>query len=157
MGTPSVSLVERAAEETGLTADLLETADLGKLCWRWNKPRRELSKPQEQTGHVVKLKPEEREAALTWLREPNLIGRLRGGVPSGGHHRRGDEYARCVSGGRVAQARSAAGGGDPEHERSGQDDAHGRGAVILPGRRASQILGHDRPEPLLPGRDEPEK
>jgi len=68
--------VERAAEETGLTADLLKR-DLGKLLLAVDQTQAELSKPQEQTGHVVTLTPEEREAALTWLREPNLIGRLR--------------------------------------------------------------------------------
>jgi DNA primase len=68
--------VERAAEETGLTADLLKR-DLGKLLLAVEQAQAELSKPQEPTGHVVTLTPEEREAALTWLREPNLIGRLR--------------------------------------------------------------------------------
>jgi DNA primase catalytic core len=68
--------VERAAEETGLTADLLKR-DLGRLLLAVEQAQAELSKPQEQTGHVVTLTPEEREAALTWLREPNLIGRLR--------------------------------------------------------------------------------
>jgi DNA primase len=68
--------MERAAEETGLTADLLKR-DLGKLLLAVEQTQAELSKPQEQTGHVVTLTPEEREAALTWLREPNLIGRLR--------------------------------------------------------------------------------
>jgi DNA primase catalytic core len=68
--------VERAAEETGLTADLLKR-DLGKLLLAVEQAQTELLKPQEQTGHVVTLTPEEREAALTWLREPNLIGRLR--------------------------------------------------------------------------------
>ena len=68
--------VERAAEETGLTADLLKR-DLGRLLLAVEQAQAELSKPQEPTGHVVTLTPEEREAALTWLREPNLIGRLR--------------------------------------------------------------------------------
>ena len=68
--------VERAAEETGLTADLLKR-DLGRLLLAVEQTQAELSKPQEQTGHVVTLTPEEREAALTWLREPNLIDRLR--------------------------------------------------------------------------------
>src|SRR5208283_2712707 len=68
--------VERAAEETGLTADLLKR-DLGRLLLAVEQTQAELLKPQEQTGHVVTLTPEEREAALTWLREPNLIGRLR--------------------------------------------------------------------------------
>ena len=68
--------VERAAEETGLTADLLKR-DLGRLLLAVEQAQAELLKPQAPTGHVVTLTPEEREAALTWLREPNLIGRLR--------------------------------------------------------------------------------
>jgi DNA primase len=68
--------VERAAEETGLTADLLKR-DLGRLLLAVEQAQAELSKPQAPTGHVVTLTPEEREAALQWLREPNLIGRLR--------------------------------------------------------------------------------
>ncbi len=68
--------IERAAEETGLTADLLKR-DLGKLLLAVEQAQAELSKPQEQAGHVVTLTPEERDAALKWLREPNLIGRLR--------------------------------------------------------------------------------
>jgi DNA primase catalytic core len=68
--------VERAAEETGLTADLLKR-DLGRLLLAVEQAQTELAKPQAPTGHVVTLTPEEREAALTWLREPNLIGRLR--------------------------------------------------------------------------------
>jgi len=68
--------VERAAEETGLTADLLKR-DLGRLLLAVEQTQAELLKPQAPTGHVVTLTPEEREAALTWLREPNLIGRLR--------------------------------------------------------------------------------
>jgi hypothetical protein len=68
--------VERAAEETGLTNDLLKR-DLGKLLLAVEQAQMELAKPQEQAGHVVTLSPEERDAALKWLREPNLIGRLR--------------------------------------------------------------------------------
>jgi DNA primase len=68
--------IERAAEETGLTPDLLKR-DLGKLLLAVEQAQAELAKPQEQAGHVVTLTPEERDAALKWLREPNLIGRLR--------------------------------------------------------------------------------
>ncbi len=68
--------IERAGEETGLTADLLKR-DLGKLLLAVEQAQAELLKPQEQTGHVVTLTPEERDEALQWLREPNLIGRLR--------------------------------------------------------------------------------
>ncbi|HEY3854180.1 MAG TPA: DNA primase [Verrucomicrobiae bacterium] len=68
--------VERAAEETGLTADLLKR-DVGRLLLAVEQAQVELSKPQEQTGQVVTLSPEEREEALRWLTEPNLIERLR--------------------------------------------------------------------------------
>jgi DNA primase len=68
--------IERAAEETGLTTDLLKR-DLGRLLLAVEQAQMELAKPQEQTAHVVTLSPEERDAALKWLREPNLIGRLR--------------------------------------------------------------------------------
>jgi hypothetical protein len=68
--------VERAAEETGLTADLLKR-DLGRLLLAVEQAQVELMKPQGPTSRAVILTPEEREAALQWLREPNLIGRLR--------------------------------------------------------------------------------
>jgi DNA primase catalytic core len=67
--------IERAAEETGLTADLLKR-DLGRLLLAVEQAQLDLLKPQEQT-HIVTLTAEERETALAWLKEPNLIGRLR--------------------------------------------------------------------------------
>ena len=68
--------IERAAEETGLTADLLKR-DLGRLLLAVEQAQVELLKPQEQAGHVVTLSPEEREEALAWLKAPNLVNRLR--------------------------------------------------------------------------------
>lgn len=68
--------IERAAEETGLTTDLLKR-DVARLLLAVEQAQAELAKPQEQAAHVVTLTPEERDAALAWLREPNLIGRLR--------------------------------------------------------------------------------
>jgi DNA primase catalytic core len=68
--------IERAAEETGLTTDLLKR-DLGKLLLAVEQAQIELAKPVENVAAAVTLSPEEREAALKWLREPNLIGRLR--------------------------------------------------------------------------------
>ncbi len=68
--------IERAAEETGLTVDLLKR-DVGRLLLAVEQAQAELAKPQERAGHVVTLSPEEREAALQWLRAPDLIGRLR--------------------------------------------------------------------------------
>ena len=68
--------VERAAEETGLAPDLLKR-DLGKLLLAVEQAQITMVKTQESTMPLVALSSEEREAALQWLREPNLIGRLR--------------------------------------------------------------------------------
>jgi DNA primase catalytic core len=68
--------IERAAEETGLTNDLLKR-DVARLLLAVEQAQMELAKPAENIAAAVTLSPEEREAALTWLREPNLIGRLR--------------------------------------------------------------------------------
>ena len=68
--------VERAAEETGLTADLLKR-DLGKLLLAVEQAQAELAKPQDALAPAVTLTPEEREEALTWLQAPNLVERLR--------------------------------------------------------------------------------
>jgi len=67
--------IERAAEETGLTAELLKR-DLGRLLLAVEQAQLDLHKPQEPT-HLVTLSPEEREAALAWLKAPGLIERLR--------------------------------------------------------------------------------
>lgn len=68
--------IERAAEETGLTADLLKR-DVARLLLAVEQAQAELAKPTENVAAAVTLTPEEREAALAWLREPNLIARLR--------------------------------------------------------------------------------
>ena len=68
--------IERASEETGLTADLLKR-DLGKLLLAVEQAQAELVKPVENAAPAVTLTSEEREAALAWLREPDLIQRLR--------------------------------------------------------------------------------
>jgi DNA primase catalytic core len=68
--------IERAAEETGLANDLLKR-DVARLLLAVEQAQAELAKPAENVTAAVTLSPEEREAALKWLREPNLIGRLR--------------------------------------------------------------------------------
>jgi DNA primase catalytic core len=68
--------IERAAEETGLTTDLLKR-DVARLLLAVEQAQAELAKPAENVAAQVTLTPEEREAALAWLREPNLIARLR--------------------------------------------------------------------------------
>jgi DNA primase catalytic core len=92
--------IERAAEETGLTADLLKR-DLGRLLLAVEQAQVELLKPQEQATRLVTLSPEERQEATTWLKEPNLIERLRGAFHQAGII--GEEintlvaYLACVS------------------------------------------------------------
>jgi len=68
--------IERAAEETGLTTDLLKR-DVARLLLAVEQAQAELAKPAENVAAAVTLSPEERDAALKWLREPNLIARLR--------------------------------------------------------------------------------
>jgi len=68
--------IERAAEETGLTADLLKR-DLGRLLLAVEQAQLLLLKPSETTATVVTLTVEEREEALQWLRAPHLIARLK--------------------------------------------------------------------------------
>jgi hypothetical protein len=68
--------IERAAEETGLANDLLKR-DVARLLLAVEQAQTELAKPTENAAAAVTLTPEEREAALKWLRAPNLIGRLR--------------------------------------------------------------------------------
>ena len=69
--------VERAAEETGLTADLLKR-DMGKVLLAVEQFQAErLATGPAVEKPVVVLSPEEREAALAWLKAPNLVGRLR--------------------------------------------------------------------------------
>lgn len=69
--------LERAAEETGLTADLLKR-DMGKLLLAVEQAQIDcLAAGPPKEKPLVVLSPEEREEALTWLREPKLIERLR--------------------------------------------------------------------------------
>ncbi len=68
--------IERAAEETSLLPDLLKR-DVGRLLLAVEQAQAELAKPTENIAAAVTLSPEERDEALTWLREPNLIARLR--------------------------------------------------------------------------------
>jgi len=68
--------IERAAEETGLTTDLLKR-DMGRLLLAVEQAQAELARPTENVAAAVTLTPEECDAALAWLREPNLIARLR--------------------------------------------------------------------------------
>jgi len=68
--------IERAAEETGLTPDLLKR-DLGKLLLAVEQAQIQLARPQEKVACALTLTPEEREEAWAWLKAPNLIQRLR--------------------------------------------------------------------------------
>ena len=68
--------VERAAEETGVSADLLKR-DVGKLLLSLEQAQAELARPAETASSVVRLTEAERAEALAWLTAPDLVGRLR--------------------------------------------------------------------------------
>ncbi len=68
--------IERAAEETGLTPELLKR-DLGRVLLAVETAQAQMMKPAEAVAAAVELSPEERAEALAWLREANLIERLR--------------------------------------------------------------------------------
>jgi DNA primase len=68
--------VERAAEETGVSADLLKR-DVGRLAPRSRAGPGELARPAEVASPVVRLTEAERAEALAWLTAPDLVGRLR--------------------------------------------------------------------------------
>ena len=74
----------------------------------------------------------------------------------GRNRRRANQPAGRLPRRRLAQARQAAGRHHPEHQRRRKIHPHGSRAVVLPRRRPGQILRHDRPEPLLPRRVQPE-
>jgi len=78
--------IERAAEETGLTPDLLKR-DLGRLLLAVEQEQAELrhagrgGAPEQGPEPMA---PEEREEALQWLRAPDLVGRLRAAFRAAG-------------------------------------------------------------------------
>jgi DNA primase len=68
--------VERAAEETGLHADMLKR-DMGRLLMAVEQAQFELARTAEPAPQLVSMTEEERAEALAWLTTPDLIGRLR--------------------------------------------------------------------------------
>jgi DNA primase len=67
--------VERAAEETGLHADLLRR-DLARLLFAVEAAQAELAKPATTTTPTINLTAQERAAALDLLRAPDLLQRI---------------------------------------------------------------------------------
>src|ERR1019366_8422999 len=68
--------IERAAEETGLHADLLKR-DVGRLLLAVETEQAELARPAEEIVPAVTLSDAEGQEALTWLQAPDLVVRLR--------------------------------------------------------------------------------
>jgi DNA primase len=68
--------VERSAEETGVSADVLKR-DVGRLLLALEQAQVELARPAETASPVVRLTEAERAEALAWLTAPDLVGRLR--------------------------------------------------------------------------------
>ncbi len=75
--------IERAAEETGLHADLLKR-DMGRLLLAVEQAQLELARPGEEVVPAVVLSEAERTEALRWLQAPDLVGRLRGAFRAAG-------------------------------------------------------------------------
>jgi hypothetical protein len=67
--------VERAAEETGLHADLLKR-DIARLLFAAEQAQAELARPAGQIARAVVLSEAEREEALALLRDPKLLDRI---------------------------------------------------------------------------------
>jgi DNA primase len=67
--------VERAAEETGLHADLLRR-DVARLLLAVEQAQMELARPAETLAPVVSMSAAERAEALDLLRSPDLLGRI---------------------------------------------------------------------------------
>jgi hypothetical protein len=68
--------VERAAEETGVSVDVLKR-DVGRLLLALEQAQVELARPAETASPVVRLSEADRAEALAWLTAPDLVGRLR--------------------------------------------------------------------------------
>jgi len=75
--------VERAAEETGLTPELLRR-DLGRVLLAVEQAQAELARPAETIAPVVVLTDAERAEALGWLTAPDLVARLRAAFHTAG-------------------------------------------------------------------------
>lgn len=67
---------ERAAEETGLTPELLRR-ELGRVLLAAEQAQGELARPVEAGPASVVLSAQEEAEALGWLKAPDLVGRLR--------------------------------------------------------------------------------
>jgi DNA primase len=67
--------IERAAEETGLHADLLKR-DVARLLLAVEQAQAELARPAETAAKMVTLTPGERAEALELLRAPDLLCRI---------------------------------------------------------------------------------
>ena len=67
--------VERAAEETGLAAELLKR-DLSRLLLATEQAQTELAQPQETVAPPVTLTPEEHAEAMEFLKASDLVKRI---------------------------------------------------------------------------------
>lgn len=96
---------ERAAEETGLTPELLRR-DLGRLLLAAEQAVEARQDAERRAGEARaqekgSLTPAERAEALTWLHTPDLVGRLRAAFRASGivgeEHNALVAYLACVS------------------------------------------------------------
>ena len=149
--------IERAAEETSLEQDLLKR-DLGKLLLaleqtqeeRLAAPADDRPRPSRLSRRGAKPRPSNCSAPRICSSGSPRPSTTRGIV--GEAHQPLAAYLACTSRllatplAVIIQSTSAA----------GKTTLMEAVLVVLPGGRAGQILRHDRPEPLLPRRDQPQ-
>ncbi len=144
---------KQAGEELGVKEEVV-SRDLGKVLWKLEELQRQMiQKTLEPKEQEVTLSAEEKTEALGLLRDPRLLDRIlcdfeRCGVV-------GEETNKLASyrGRGVAAARIAAGHPGAIEFRRRKIGADGSGAGDAARRAARAVLGHDRTELVLHGRD----
>ena len=146
-----------AAVELGLAEEVIK-ADLGKLLLALEMEQEKLIEAAQapKASAAVQIEAPEREAALALLQRPDLIERI------------ATDFGRC---GIVGERTNALVGylsaisrkldrplalAHPEHQRRRQVLAAGCGAALRAAGGSGGVLGDDRAEPVLHGRDGPE-
>ena len=150
------SFLKQAAIELQVKREIL-SKDLGRVLMKLEEIQEErITKELEPEENDVKLSEEERTEALELLKDPRLLDRVSEDLTAcglvGEHTNKLTAYLATVS----RKLSQTAGGDGAVVLGGGEVGADGRGAGLLPGGGAGAVLGDDRPEPLLHGRDGPQ-
>ena len=148
--------VKQVSIELHLPEDLVKR-DLGRVILRLEELQEErIKKTLEPKTKDVQMTPEERDRAMALLRDPRLLARIVEDFAACGVV--GEETNKLL-GYLAAVSRKLE---EPlavimqSSSSRGQVVAHGGGARLRARGGPGEVLGHDRAEPLLPGRDGPQ-